>query len=53
MDGSRRKFIKQTSIAGTVTITAKDGTLSLLAIGLDPAGTPAILGGASACGKAK
>jgi hypothetical protein len=53
MDGSRRKFIKQTSIAGMVTVTAMGGTSSLLAVGLDPAGTPAILGGVSACDKAK
>ena len=53
MDGSRRKFDKQTSIAGMVTVTAVGGTSSLLAVGLDPAGTPAIPGGVSACDKAK
>ena len=51
MDGSRRKFDKQTSIAGMVTVMG--GTSSLLAVGLDPAGTPAIPGGLSACDKAK
>ena len=53
MDGSRRKFDKQTSIAGMVTVTAMCGTSSLLAVGLDPTGTPAIPGGLSACDKAK
>ena len=51
MDVSRRKFDKQTSIAGMVTVMG--GTSSLLAVGLDPAGTPAIPGGLSACYKAK
>ena len=53
MDGSRRKFIKQTSIAGTATDTTMSRTSSLLAVGLDPAGTPAILCGVSVCDKAK
>lgn len=53
MDVSRRKFDKQTSIAGMVTVTAVGGTSSLLAVGLDPTGTPAILSGASACDEAK
>lgn len=53
MDASRRKFIKQTSIAGMATVMAMGGTSSLLAVGLDPAGTPAILGGVSAWDKAK
>ena len=35
------------------TVTAMGGTSSLLAVGLDPAGTPAILGGVSAWDKSK
>lgn len=52
-DASRRKFIKQSSIAGMATIMAMGTTTSLLAGSLSSAGIPAILGGGSAWDKAK
>lgn len=52
-DASRRKFLKQTSIAGMGTVLAMGLTPSLLAGGLNAAGTPAILGGPAAWDKAK
>lgn len=52
-DASRRKFIKQSSIAGMATIMAMGTTTSLLAGGVNSAGLPAILGGTSAWDKAK
>jgi perosamine synthetase len=52
-DTSRRKFIKQSSIAGMATILAAGTASSLLAAGLGNTAKPAILGGASAWDKAK
>ncbi len=52
-DASRRKFIKQSSIAGMATIMAVGTGSSLLAGNLDGRATPAILGGTSAWDKAK
>ncbi|MES3017265.1 MAG: DegT/DnrJ/EryC1/StrS family aminotransferase [Bacteroidota bacterium] len=51
-DASRRKFIKQSSIAGMATIMTMGATSTLMA-GLNPASMPAILGGSSAWDKAK
>jgi dTDP-4-amino-4,6-dideoxygalactose transaminase len=45
---SRRKFIKQSSIAGIATIIGMGVTPSLIAAGTDKASMPAILGGTSA-----
>ncbi|SKB30637.1 DegT/DnrJ/EryC1/StrS family aminotransferase [Daejeonella lutea] len=52
-DASRRKFIKQSSIAGMATVLTMGATSSILAGTLNSAGTPAILGGTSAWDKAR
>lgn len=47
-DASRRRFIKQSSIAGMATIVGMGATSSLIAGGVNKAVMPAILGGSSA-----
>ncbi|HQS53263.1 MAG TPA: twin-arginine translocation signal domain-containing protein, partial [Daejeonella sp.] len=52
-DSSRRKFLKQSSLAGVGAVLTMGMTPSLLAGDLNNAARPAILGGPSAWDKAK
>lgn len=52
-DASRRKFLKQTSVAGAGAMLSMGISPSLLAKGMDNSSRPAILGGPSAWDKAK
>ncbi len=51
-DSSRRKFLKQSTLAGAGTVLTMGITPSLLAGDLDSSAKPAILGGPSAWDKA-
>jgi len=52
-DASRRKFLKQTSVAGAGAVLSMGISPSLIAKGLDNTSRPAILGGPSAWNKAR
>lgn len=52
-DASRRKFLKQTSVAGAGAVLSMGISQSLIAKGLDNTSRPAILGGPSAWNKAR
>lgn len=52
-DASRRKFLKQTSVAGAGAMLSMGISPSLIAKGLDNTSKPAILGGPSAWNKAR